>query len=96
MRADLVFNMRLYYYSVLRYIQYCLYLLIPWVLTILLSNYCYCCGLQDNVTAFSGGCDGAVKMWNVTQGPGTAQVVGTHEQPVKSVAYSIIIVLSIR
>ena len=37
------------------------------------------------MTAFSGGCDGAVKMWNVTQGPGAAQVVGMHEQPVKCV-----------
>eukprot|EP01036_Dinobryon_divergens_P026869 gene26869-35561_t len=42
---------------------------------------------SDNVTAFSGGCDGAVKMWNVTQGPGAAQVVGTHEQPVKCLKF---------
>mmetsp|Transcript_20985 Transcript_20985/g.30075 ORF Transcript_20985/g.30075 Transcript_20985/m.30075 type:complete len:366 (-) Transcript_20985:144-1241(-) len=41
----------------------------------------------DNITAFSGGCDGAVKMWNVTQGPTAAQTIGTHEQPVKCLKY---------
>ena len=37
------------------------------------------------MTSFSGGCDGAVKMWNVTQGPTAAQTIGSHDQPVKFV-----------
>jgi hypothetical protein len=39
--------------------------------------------IKDNVTAFSGGCDGAVRMWNVTQGPTASQVIGKHDGAVK-------------
>jgi WD40 repeat protein len=41
------------------------------------------CVLQDNVTVFTGGCDNAIKMWNVTQGPTAAQVIGKHDAPVR-------------
>lgn len=41
----------------------------------------------DNVTVFSGGCDGYVKMWNVTQGANTAQNIGKHEAPVRNVKF---------
>ena len=37
---------------------------------------------SDNVTNFSAGCDGQVRMWNVTQGPQGVQVIGKHDQPV--------------
>lgn len=39
--------------------------------------------LQDNMTVFSGGCDNAVKMWNVSQGATAATTVGQHAAPVK-------------
>lgn len=38
---------------------------------------------SDNMTAFSGGCDGLLKMWNVTQGATAAQVVGKHDAPIR-------------
>jgi len=41
----------------------------------------------DNVTVFSGGGDGIVKMWNITQGPTAAQNVGKHDAPIKCLRY---------
>lgn len=38
---------------------------------------------SDNYTTFSAGCDGQIRMWNVTQGPQSVQVIGKHDQPVK-------------
>ncbi len=37
---------------------------------------------SDNTTNFSAGCDGQVRMWNVTQGA-QSQVIGKHDQPVR-------------
>jgi mRNA export factor len=38
---------------------------------------------SDQCTNFSAGCDGQVRMWNVTQGPSAVQTVGKHDQPVR-------------
>jgi mRNA export factor len=43
--------------------------------------------VQDGITTFSAGCDGAVRMWNPTQGPSAVQVIGRHDQPVKSMKF---------
>lgn len=39
---------------------------------------------SDGITTFSSGCDGQIRMWNVTQGstPSSIQVIGKHDQPV--------------
>ena len=37
---------------------------------------------SDNMTNFSAGCDGHVRMWNVTQGA-QSQVIGKHDQPIR-------------
>eukprot|EP01032_Pedospumella_encystans_P014069 gene14069-16178_t len=42
---------------------------------------------NDGVTVFTGGCDNALKMWNVTQGPNGAQTIGKHDAPIKCVKY---------
>ncbi len=39
--------------------------------------------MSDQQTTFSGGADGTVRMWNVTQGPGAVQTIGRHDQPVR-------------
>jgi WD40 repeat protein len=39
------------------------------------------------VTVFTGGCDGAVKLWNITQGASGARDIGKHDAPVKSVKF---------
>ena len=39
------------------------------------------------MTTFSGGCDGQVRMWNPSQGTGSVQVIGKHDQPIKNMKY---------
>ncbi len=39
------------------------------------------------MTVFTGGCDGAVKLWNVTQGASGARDIGKHDAAVKSVKF---------
>mmetsp|Transcript_22637 Transcript_22637/g.20562 ORF Transcript_22637/g.20562 Transcript_22637/m.20562 type:complete len:359 (+) Transcript_22637:14-1090(+) len=41
----------------------------------------------DGVTTFSAGCDGQIRMWNVTQGPQAVQIIGKHDQPVRSMKF---------
>lgn len=41
---------------------------------------------NDNVTTFSAGCDGQIRMWNVTQGT-TTTVIGKHDQPVRALKF---------
>jgi hypothetical protein len=36
------------------------------------------------MTTFSAGCDGQVRMWNPSQGPNSVQIIGKHDQPVRS------------
>ena len=43
---------------------------------------------SDGLTTFSAGCDGQIRMWNVTQGPQSVQVIGKHDQPVRSVKFN--------
>mmetsp|Transcript_123050 Transcript_123050/g.241364 ORF Transcript_123050/g.241364 Transcript_123050/m.241364 type:complete len:364 (+) Transcript_123050:27-1118(+) len=42
---------------------------------------------NDNVTVFTGGCDNAVRMWNVTQGAAGSQVIGKHDAPIRNVKF---------
>ena len=39
--------------------------------------------MHDHKTTFSAGCDGTVRMWDVTQGPNAVQQIGKHDQPVR-------------
>jgi mRNA export factor len=41
----------------------------------------------DPTTCFSGGCDGSVYMWNVTQGSQAAQKIGKHDQPIRCMTF---------
>lgn len=49
---------------------------------VLCSDIC-----TDNVTVFSGSCDGVIKMWNVTQGPQAAQQIGKHDSAVRNLKF---------
>lgn len=47
-----------------------------------------CCDFaSDNTTALSGGCDGQLRQWNVTQGPQATSVVGRHDQPIRCLKF---------
>jgi mRNA export factor len=50
---------------------------------VLCSDFCS----TDNTTVFSGSCDGVIKMWNVTQGPNSAQQIGKHDLAVRHVKF---------
>jgi len=41
----------------------------------------------DQVTVFSGGCDNTVRMWNVTQGPSGASIIGRHDSSVRCIKH---------
>jgi mRNA export factor len=41
----------------------------------------------DGMTSYSSGCDGVVKMWNVTQPATSAQNIGKHDAPVRCMNY---------
>jgi hypothetical protein len=41
------------------------------------------------MTTFSAGCDGQVRMWNPSQGPNSVQIIGKHDQPVRSALYHL-------
>jgi hypothetical protein len=43
------------------------------------------------MTTFSAGCDGQVRMWNPSQGPNSVQIIGKHDQPVRSDLFYFII-----
>jgi len=47
------------------------------------------CFSADGNTVFTGGCDKAVRMWQLGQAPpnNVPQQIGAHDAPVKSVAY---------
>mmetsp|Transcript_21276 Transcript_21276/g.30107 ORF Transcript_21276/g.30107 Transcript_21276/m.30107 type:complete len:360 (-) Transcript_21276:215-1294(-) len=45
------------------------------------------CFSQDGTTVFSGGCDKAVRMWQLSSGQNQAQQIGVHDAPVKSVHF---------
>ena len=42
---------------------------------------------QDNMTVYSGSCDGVVKKWTVTEGVGAAVQIGKHDAAVKDVKF---------
>lgn len=41
----------------------------------------------DGVTSYSSGCDGIIKMWNVTQPASSAQNIGRHDAPVRCMSF---------
>lgn len=47
-----------------------------------------CCDFStDGMTVLSGGCDGVLKQWNISQGAAAVQVVGRHDQPIRCLKY---------
>lgn len=39
------------------------------------------------MTSFSAGCDGTVRMWNISQPSQSASIIGRHDQPVKALKF---------
>lgn len=47
-----------------------------------------CCDFSsDSTTVFSGGCDGVLKQWNISQGAAAVQAVGRHDQPIRCLKF---------
>jgi mRNA export factor len=51
------------------------------------NGVCFSLYLQDNMTTFSAGVDGNVRMWNASQPPTSAQIIGRHDQPVRCMKF---------